>query len=52
MTKTLSRLAAFAAGLLLAGAAYASEGGNLQSAGARLDDRASLQLGAQLVINY
>ena len=52
MTKTLSRLAAFAAGLLLAGAAFASEEGNLQSAGARLDDRASLQRGAQLYINY
>jgi ubiquinol-cytochrome c reductase cytochrome c1 subunit len=52
MTKTLSRLAAFAAGLLLAGAAFASEEGNLQQAGARLDDRASLQRGAQLYINY
>jgi ubiquinol-cytochrome c reductase cytochrome c1 subunit len=52
MTKTLSRLAAFAAGLLLAGAAFAAEEGNLQSAGARLDDRASLQHGAALYINY
>ena len=52
MTKTLSRLAAFAAGLLLAGAAFAAEEGNLQTAGARLDDRASLQHGAALYINY
>jgi ubiquinol-cytochrome c reductase cytochrome c1 subunit len=59
MTKTISRLGAariiaavaLAAGML-AGNAFASEGGNLQQSGARLDDRASLQRGAQLYMNY
>src|SRR6476620_8200275 len=55
MTKTISRLgaaAALALGLFASTAALASEGGNLQQSGARLDDRASLQRGAQLYINY
>ena len=54
MTKTnlVRTLAAFAAGLLVSASAFANEGGNLQQAGARLDDRASLQRGAQLYINY
>jgi ubiquinol-cytochrome c reductase cytochrome c1 subunit len=56
MTKTISRLGAIAAlalGLFAtAGIALASEGGNLEQSGARLDDRASLQRGAQLYINY
>jgi len=55
MTKTISRLGALAAlalGLFASTHAFSSEGGNLQQAGARLDDRASLQRGAQLYINY
>jgi ubiquinol-cytochrome c reductase cytochrome c1 subunit len=55
MTKTISRLGALAAlalGLFASTHAFANEGGNLQQAGARLDDRASLQRGAQLYINY
>ncbi len=46
------KAAVLAAGLLTASLAFASEGGNLQQSGARLDDRASLQRGAQLYINY
>ncbi|KGQ18645.1 Ubiquinol cytochrome C oxidoreductase, cytochrome C1 subunit [Lysobacter dokdonensis DS-58] len=38
--------------MFAASLAFASEGGNLQQSGARLDDRASLQRGAQLYINY
>jgi ubiquinol-cytochrome c reductase cytochrome c1 subunit len=49
---TVARVAIFAAGLLLAGAASANEGGNLQQAGTDLGDRASLQRGAQLYVNY
>jgi len=54
MTKTISRLGALAvlALGLFASQAFASEGGNLQQSGARLDDRASLQRGAQLYMNY
>jgi len=54
MTKTISRLGALAALALglFASQAFASEGGNLQQSGARLDDRASLQRGAQLYMNY
>jgi ubiquinol-cytochrome c reductase cytochrome c1 subunit len=52
MTKTMTRIAALLAGLLITAAAHASGGGNLQQAGARLDDRASLQRGAQLYLNY
>src|SRR5688500_8282789 len=54
MTKTISRLGAVAALAigLLGGHAFASEGGTLQQSGARLDDRASLQRGAQLYMNY
>ena len=46
------KAAVLAAGLLTASLAFANEGGNLQQSGARLDDRASLQRGAQLYINY
>src|SRR4249919_2310647 len=46
------KAAVIAAGLFTASLAFASEGGNLQQSGARLDDRASLQRGAQLYMNY
>ena len=54
MTKTISRLSALAALAfgLFTSQAFASEGGNLQQSGARLDDLASLQRGAQLYMNY
>ena len=54
MTKTISRLGALAALAfgLFASQASASGGGNLQQSGARRDDRASLQRGAQLYMNY
>ena len=53
MTKTFaSRLAAFAAGLLLSASALAAGGGNLEQAGTDLGDRASLQRGAALYMNY
>lgn len=48
----LSRAAVIAAGLLLSVSALASEGGNLQQSGTDLDDRASLQRGAALYMNY
>ena len=47
-----ARVATLAAGLFLAGAALANEGGNLKQAGTDLNDRASLQRGAQLFVNY
>ncbi|MDH7454151.1 cytochrome c1 [Luteimonas composti] len=53
MTKTiLSRLAVFATGMLLSFAALAAGGGPVQHAGTDLSDRASLQRGAQLFMNY
>ena len=53
MTKTLtSRLAVFASGLLIAFSALAAEGGDKLQAGNDLSDRASLQRGAQLYMNY
>ncbi len=54
MNKTsLTRIAAFASGLLLSFSALAAGGGgNLQQAGTDLSDRASLQRGAQLFMNY
>ena len=53
MTKSFaSRLAAFAAGLLLSASALAAGGGNLEQAGTDLGDRASLQRGAALYMNY
>lgn len=53
MTKNfLSRAVLFAASLLLSATALASEGGNLQQSGTDLDDRASLQRGAALYMNY
>jgi ubiquinol-cytochrome c reductase cytochrome c1 subunit len=53
MTKNFVRtLAGLAAGLLVSVSAFASEGGNLMHAGTDLGDRASLQRGAQLYVNY
>ena len=53
MTKNFVRtLAGLAAGLLLSVSAFANEGGNLMHAGTDLGDRASLQRGAALYMNY
>ncbi|MFT3756136.1 MAG: cytochrome c1 [Pseudoxanthomonas sp.] len=53
MNKTFaSRLAVFASGLLISFSAFASGGGAVQQAGNDLGDRASLQRGAQLYMNY
>ena len=50
--KLASRAAVFAAGLLLSLTALASETAGLQQSGTDLDDKASLQRGAQLYMNY
>ena len=47
-----SRLAVFAAGLLLSAVALAAGGGTVQQAGTDLNDKASLQRGAGLYMNY
>ena len=53
MTKTFaSRLAVFASGLLISFSASAAGGGATLQAGNDLSDRASLQRGAQLYMNY
>ena len=53
MTKTFaSRLAVFASGLLISFSVFAAEGGATLQAGNDLGDRASLQRGAQLYMNY
>jgi len=53
MTNNLvSRAAVFAAGLLLSASAFAAGGGNLQHAGTDVGDKASLQRGAALYMNY
>ena len=53
MTKNFaSRAAVFAAGLLISLTALASETAGLQQSGTDLDDKASLQRGAQLFMNY
>src|SRR5690606_27081104 len=53
MNKTfLARIAALACGMLLSFSALAAGGGNLQQAGTDIGDRASLQRGAQLFMNY
>lgn len=53
MTKNfLSRLAVIAGGMLLSFSALAASGGATQQAGNDLGDRASLQRGAQLYMNY
>ncbi len=52
MTKTMiARLALFACGLLLPLSLFAAEGGDTLQAGNDLNDRASLQRGAQLYMN-
>lgn len=50
--KWIALLASAAAGLLFSAAVLASEGGNLLQAGNDLSDRASLQRGAKLYMNY
>jgi len=53
MTKNfLSRVILLASGLLLSAVVSANEGGNLQQAGVDLNDKASLQRGAALFMNY
>ncbi|XWO44284.1 cytochrome c1 [[Pseudomonas] boreopolis] len=53
MTKPwFARVATMAAGLLFSTTLLAAEGGALQQAGNDLSDRASLQRGAQLFMNY
>jgi ubiquinol-cytochrome c reductase cytochrome c1 subunit len=53
MTKNFARSAALLiAGLLISFGAFAAEGGDLQQSGTDLDDRASLQRGAALYMNY
>lgn len=53
MTKTFaSRLAVFASGLLISFSVFAAGGGATLQAGNDLSDRASLQRGAQLYMNY
>ena len=47
-----SRFATFFVGLLVSASAVAASGGNLQQAGTDLGDRASLQRGAALYMNY
>ncbi len=48
----VKKLAIFAAGLMVSFAAAAAEHGDLQQSGTDLGDRASLQRGAQLYMNY
>ncbi|WP_024869857.1 cytochrome c1 [Pseudoxanthomonas suwonensis] len=50
--KWIALLASAAAGLLFSAAALAASGGNLQQAGNDLSDKASLQRGAALYMNY
>ncbi len=50
--RLISRLAVFAGGLLLSFGALAAAGGAVEQAGTDLGDRASLQRGAQLYMNY
>jgi len=52
MAGVLKRAAIIAGGLVLSLNAFASEGGNLHHAGNDLSDRASLQRGAKLYMNY
>ena len=55
MTKPMTlinRVAVFAAGMLLSFSALAAAGGPVQHAGTDLGDKASLQRGAQLFMNY
>ena len=50
--KLASRLAVFVGGMLLSLSLFAAEGGATMQAGNDLSDRASLQRGAQLYMNY
>ena len=50
--KWIALLASAAAGLLFSAAALAAAGGPVQQAGNDLSDRASLQRGAKLYMNY
>ena len=50
--KFASRVAVFAASLLISLAAFASETPGLQQSGTDMSDKASLQRGAQLYMNY
>lgn len=52
MTALVKKLAVAAAGLLLPLSALAAAGGDVQPSGTDLSDRASLQRGAQLYMNY
>ncbi len=51
-TSRLKRVAAFLASLTLSASALAASGGDLLQAGTDLEDKASLQRGAQLYMNY
>src|ERR1700754_4778437 len=50
--RIVKKLAIFAAGLMVSFGALAAEHGDLQQSGTDLSDRASLQRGAQLYMNY
>ncbi len=50
--RIVKKIVTFAAGLLISFGAVAAEGGHLQQAGTDLGDRASLQRGAKLYLNY
>jgi ubiquinol-cytochrome c reductase cytochrome c1 subunit len=51
-SQMLTKLATFAAGLLISASAFAAGAGNLQQAGTDLSDQGSLQRGAKLYMNY
>lgn len=51
-TSMFKRLVLVASSLMLSASAFASEGGDTLNAGTDLEDRASLQRGAQLFMNY
>ena len=50
--RIVKKLATFVAGLLVSATAFAAGGGSLMQSGTDLSDRASLQRGAQLYMNY
>ena len=52
LRKFSAQFAAFAVGLLMSASAFAAAGGALQQSGTDLGDRASLQRGAALYMNY
>ena len=51
-TSMFKRIAMAVSALLLSATAFANEGGDLLNAGTDLDDKASLQRGSQLFLNY